>query len=400
MKILHTADWHLRDRDIEECSACLSFLVETAEAEAVNLVVIAGDIFHSQDVKDDSASTRLAFKTVSALADIAPVAIVLGTPSHDGKAPEILRFAKGKFDIHVSSIPEQIYLEDGFFFDRPAGDREPDAVLSMIPTITKQYFQTVSGIAGADQEIGAAMSGLFLGFGAQAEYKAAHILVGHWNVNGCRLANGQIRTGMDIEVSVDQMNLSQCDIGLLGHIHASQVLGGKYYYSGPIYSTKIDEVGPMGFWVHLINEWDEQQPSGSRFIETPCRRTVRVVADLTPDLTETEKSDLYYHGHEDNIDGASVRIDLTVWQDETGSYDKKLIEEHYLSLGALSVDVRITPIPRVTVRAAAVLEAGRLRAKVAKRAELNGDILDAETLDMCDSLEDMTGEEILKGVTA
>ena len=104
MKILHISDEHIRDKDIEEIQTCLDFIVATARAEAPDLIVSAGDLFDSQDVKMGSRSALAAIGLISALADIAPVAIVLGTASHDGKAPEILRFARGKFPIIVATM--------------------------------------------------------------------------------------------------------------------------------------------------------------------------------------------------------------------------------------------------------------------------------------------------------
>ena len=377
MKCLHAADIHIREKDIVEIETCLNFLVETAAKENVDLVIIAGDIFDSQEVKMASRSARLAVKTISALADIAPVAIIKCTDSHDGNAPEILSYARGRFSVYVATMPQQILLADGILCATSPG--KVRAVLTLIPQPSKQFFQTRAGIEGADQEIGQAMSALFGGFGAQAAVYPGvpHILAGHWNVNGCRLANGQIRTGMDIEVSVDQMNLGNFDIGCLGHIHVQQVLGGRYFYSGPIYATKIDEDGPKGFYVHdldtLSGVWE------SRFIETPCKKMVRLSHDLTPVLTETEKSDLYYHEHGE-VAGAHVRLDLTIWQDEAGTLDKQEIEKHYLSLGAESADIRIIRVPRVTVRAESVLKAETLPDKIARMAEIRGEIVSAGVL--------------------
>jgi DNA repair exonuclease SbcCD nuclease subunit len=78
MKILHSADWHVRDKDIEEITKCLGFLVETARTEGTDLITIAGDCFDSRDIKLDSQSAKLVIKIISELADICPVAVVLG----------------------------------------------------------------------------------------------------------------------------------------------------------------------------------------------------------------------------------------------------------------------------------------------------------------------------------
>lgn len=396
MKLLQFADLHIREKDIEEISRCLDFIIETARREKPDLIVNAGDTFDSADVKMGSRSALQAIAFHAALADIAPVVVIKGTPSHDGNSPEILRYVCGFNGIIVADRPMQIGLQDESLYtlDAPELSHAPDAIITLIPTPTKQFFQTTAGIEGSDQEIGKAMSALFAGFGATAaEYPGVpHILVTHLNVNGCRLANGQIRTGMDIEVSVDQMNLGNFDLGCLGHIHASQALGEKYFYSGPVYSTKIGEEGPMGFWIHSMRDEEKMLGFTHRFIETPCKRTVR----FKRDLTEDEPEPVYVDG----VAGAHVRYELTTWQDWAGEIDKAGIEKMLLEAGALSVDIRINAIPRETIRAAAVLEAETLRDEFSEMAKLRGEDLDPEILAMAEKLESVPGEEILKEVAA
>ena len=255
MKILHTADFHLRDKDIDEAEKCLNFLIETARSEKVDLIINAGDTFDSQEVKLDSKSARLAVRVVSELADIAPVAIIIGTNSHDGKSPEILRFAKGVFPVHVSAVPEQVYfIKDGNAFRESGEGYRPQAVITLIPAITKQYWQSNSSIETADQEIGQAMSGLFSGFGVQAApYSAPHILIHHGGVAGAKASNGQLMTGRDIEVSLDQLSLSGACLILCGHLHLPQELPGSIFYSGSIYANNIGENHKHGFYIHEIN---------------------------------------------------------------------------------------------------------------------------------------------------
>ena len=399
MKILHFADVHSRDKDIEEVVKCLNFIVETAEKEKVELIVIAGDIFHSQELKLDSLSAKLAIKTVSRLADIAPVAIVLGTASHDGKAPEILSFARGNYDVHVSSMPEQIFLYQGCFYDHMVGNCKPEAVISLCPPPHKQFFQSASGIAQVDQEIGAAMSGLFAGWGAMAaQYDAPHILVGHFSAFGAKLSSGQARTGMDIEISRDQMMLAQPLLIMLGHIHMPQQLGDRCFYSSSIYAENWGETHDHGFYIH--EAVDDPLPGldgyvvSSIFHETPCKKLVRLQADLRDRTT----ADFMDDACDADISHGVVRIDFTAWQDEAAAINKAAIVETLTELGAVSVDIRITPVPRVTVRAASVLSAERLRDKIERRAELVEEELDRAIGDLADQLEDMPINQLLEMV--
>ena len=392
IKLLHAADLHLRDRDLEEAEKCTDFLIETAKEEAVDLVVIAGDIFHSQDIKMDSRAAVLAIKTVSALADIAPVAIILGTSSHDGHAPEILRFARGACPIRVASGPEQIYLQGETFYSRK-GDPElssaPEAIISLIPQPTKQFFQTAAGIEGSDQEIGQAMSGLFAGFGAQAAaYPGVpHILAYHGCVTGGKASNNQLMTGRDIEISRDQLAMSGAGLVLCGHLHLPQDLPGNIFYSGSIYPIDIGENHKHGFWIHKLSA-----ELSSLFVETPCKRIVRFKFDMTAG----EKITIPFEG----IVGAAVRIDVTVFQDETGQVSRETIIENLKRWGAESIDIKVSPVPRETIRASAVLAAQTLKDEFLEMSLLRGEQIDPEILVMAEKLENLPGEELLKEVAA
>lgn len=385
MKILHCADFHLRDADIEEAEKCLARVIDTAGTEEVDLIVIAGDIFDSRDIKLDSKSARLAIQTVSALADIAPVAIVLGTPSHDGAAPEILRYARGLHSIHVAATPEQIYLFEGELTDCLEG-YPPQAVITLIPQPTKQFFQTQSDIKTADQEIGAAMSQVFAGFGAMAsEYECPHILVGHWNVKGSKLSNGQTLTGNDIEMTVEQMLLANPDLICLGHIHAPQVVGGRVFYPGSLYANDWGENHPHGFYVHQTED-----AYGYLFIETPTKKLARFKFDQT----EGEAINL----PSDEVAGSVVRIDVTAWQDEAGTIDKESITENLKRWGALDVDIRIIRKPRETVRSETVLKVETLREKLVAMAELKGETVPESVLQKADDLESRPSDELINAM--
>lgn len=86
MKILHTADWHLGKRlldyhRIEEQRAVLNEIVEVAEREAVDLVLIAGDLF---DTFNPSAEAEdLLYSILKRLSKGGQRAVVAIAGNHD-----------------------------------------------------------------------------------------------------------------------------------------------------------------------------------------------------------------------------------------------------------------------------------------------------------------------------
>ncbi len=385
MKILHSGDWHVRDADIEEIILCLAKITDMAHQQGPDLIVIAGDLFHSQDTKLDSPSAKLVVFTISKLAEVAPVAIVLGTPSHDGKAPEILELVTGKYPVRVASRPMQVVLKD----DRRLFDIEYlnamnsgkiEAIVSLIPQPTKQFLQTT------DEGISEAMSGIFAGFGAKAsEFDVPHILVGHWNVGGAELSTGQFMTGRDIEISRDQMALAKADLICLGHIHKAQE-----FYSGSIYRVNDGELEDKGFWIHhLINDADGFFVE-SEFIQTACKKLIRVNQDLT---NPNEQSRTI------NADGAYVRIDMKVWQDEAAKINKEALEQFYMDAGALGVDIRLIRVPRETLRAESVRQAETLSDKIIEQAKIKGEEVPEGVLLLAEKLESMTAQDLIQEAT-
>ena len=262
LKILHFSDIHARDNDLDEIEKCLDEIFQVASQEHPDLIACAGDVFDSQNVKLDSKSAKLIFKIFSDLADIAPVVVVIGTPSHDGTAAEVLEHIKAKHQVWVSSRPEQIRLVINDFCDgdtvltRTGTGIAPVAIISMVPTPTKQFFNSASDIKGTDNEIAQAMGAMFAGFGAQAaEFPGIpHVLVYHGEVSGAKTSNGQTLMGQDIQVSLEQLNFSNADIHLLGHLHLPQSFYGKTFYSGSIHPVNWGEDHEHGFWIHELNE--------------------------------------------------------------------------------------------------------------------------------------------------
>lgn len=400
LKVLHTSDWHTRDKDYEECRKCLMALTVNARDENPDLIVIAGDIFDSRDVRLDSQSAKLVFEIVSRLADCAPVAVLVGTPSHDGMAAEVLSHIRATFDVIVSSRPEQIYLTATDHWElSPAPGQGIKAVLSMVPTPTKQYFKTDLGIADSNEELAKAMTGIFAGFGAQAAaFPAPHILVGHFSVGGAFLSETQQMIGVDIEMSRAQIELAQADVAALGHIHLPQQIGENIFYSGSVYAKNFGEIHPHGFYYHTISR-NRRELIESRFVATPTRRLLRIEADFTRegnDLIELPMI-MNQHGPEE-LKNAVVRVEFKVWQDEAEKIDRQNLLDFFGPTGAADVDIRIIRVPRETVRSERLLKLRTLRDKILEMAAIKSEAVMESILAKADQLESTPSEQIINAI--
>ena len=107
LKVLHTADWHLRGKNLDEIHKCLLFIVDRALKERPDVIVISGDLTDSRALQLESKSAHVLFEIIPRMLDIAPVAVVTGTPSHDGKTALTLRSCRGAYNILVSDMPGQ-----------------------------------------------------------------------------------------------------------------------------------------------------------------------------------------------------------------------------------------------------------------------------------------------------
>lgn len=401
MKMYHIADIHADDNNLDEVKKCCTAIQVRAEEEEPDLIVIAGDVFNSRYVRLDSEACKYIFWTISYMAEIAPVAIVAGTPSHEGHAPETLYFAGNyNHNVYVATSPDQACLKDGRLSPLFSNaDKDVDAIISFMPTPTKQFFQTELGILESNDQVANALSPIFAGFGAKAsEYDCPHILMGHFSVRGAAISDAQVMIGMDIEIGKDQIGLANPDLVCLGHIHKAQFLAPNIYYSGSVFRTDFGEVEDKGFYRHdlTLNTYGGYTVD-SEFIPTPSRKLITVREDFTEsDIREIDTT--LYSLSPDEIEGSHIRVYLKVYQDEAVHISKEQLEEFYMSAGAESATVNIIHVPRENVRSEQILKLDRLRDKIREMAALKDEEVDESILAKADLLESEPEDSILTQV--
>ena len=394
MKIIHTADWHI-DANIVEAGRCLQFLCDQADQIRPDLVIVAGDMFNSADIRLDSEAARLAMRTLIALKHYAKegVIVLIGTPSHDGLAAKIF---DGIDKIWVCDRPGPIV------FHRPEMKYD-HFIVSVLPQPTKQYLE--SQVKGDIEDINLAMSealtAICAGFGsARSQYpNGPHICVGHFSVRGAKISPTQQMMGYDIELGAAQLQLADPTLWCLGHIHHAQEVAPKVFYSGSLYRVDFGErESRPGFWVHeIISAQDPKNADKwlhdlqSVFMETPAATMNKIRFEISGDDPGENPTIL--------IDDAEIedkmQVEVKCYTDQAELVQIEKIRQDLLARGAKEVEIILQRIPRPNIRSAKILAVDSLREKLIARAELTNETVAPGILEKADMIETMKVEAVL-----
>lgn len=260
MKILHTSDWHIgralygRKR-YEEFECFLDWLIGCIEAEGVEALLVAGDVFDNGT--PSNRALELYYRFLCRCADAGCRHVVVTAGNHDSpsllNAPrEVLRFlnvhvvgcmaeaaedelvvlndADGKPELIVCAVP---YLRDRDIRRAEAGETFEDKGRKLVEGIRDHYRQVGEAAAAKRTELGGnlpivAMGHLFTSGGQTVEGDGVRELyVG---------TLGQVRADV----------FPDCfDYLALGHLHVAQRVSGSdvLRYSGAPLPMSFGEAG-------------------------------------------------------------------------------------------------------------------------------------------------------------
>jgi DNA repair protein SbcD/Mre11 len=258
-KILHTADWHLGHamngwgRDAEH-AIWLERLADVVEAEAVDALVVAGDVFDT--VNPSGESQRLFFEALRRFRERRPALITVITGgNHDPaarlEAPSAILEGLGVHVVasvrrrgdRIDAARHMVPLTDG------AG--EPWGHVLAIPFLRAADLPGLSFTAaeGAGSPVVSATRDFHAEICEGAEALAGGLPVigtGHLHCAGCLESEGaerRILIGGEHAVPFDVFPESLPYVAL-GHLHGAQSLdGGRVRYSGSCFPLSASEAG-------------------------------------------------------------------------------------------------------------------------------------------------------------
>ncbi|MCB0645747.1 MAG: exonuclease SbcCD subunit D C-terminal domain-containing protein [Saprospiraceae bacterium] len=246
MKILHTGDWHLgkqlyREELREEQHQYFEFLLNTIKKEAVDVLLVSGDVFDYANPSNESKKMYLDF--LGALKQQGDIKVVITAGNHDSityleSSKQVLQL----LDIQVVGSPENVSLlpmkEGG----------EVKAVVIPIPFIADRFLRKGMEMASEEDKIEACRQALISVFDSWSKQAAEaypgipRICVGHLFIQGANVSDSERKIQIGNLASLNVSHLDHMfEYMALGHIHKPQKLSEKVRYAGSPVALSFSE---------------------------------------------------------------------------------------------------------------------------------------------------------------
>lgn len=252
MRLLHTGDWHvgrsIRGRSrMDEFAAALGAVVEIAESEGCDAVLIAGDVYDQRAVTPDADA--LIFQT---FIDLFEKGIpVVAIPGNHDSAARLAAFAPLLARVGTRIVPKVLLPDEGALVEIGSRDGAETAVVACVPFVSPRRFSDAAslfedmstGYVDFDENMGILMAS----YESRFRRDAVNVLMGHLFVGGAKPAGSerQVTIGADYAVSPQRLPTTASYVAL-GHIHRPQKVGGaaaETRYCGSLLQLDFGEKG-------------------------------------------------------------------------------------------------------------------------------------------------------------
>ncbi len=353
IKFIHLSDIHIglqthgkinpatgKNTRLEDIVKSLDFVFDYALKESVDLVLIAGDIFHREN-PHPTEEIEFARRVVNLVEESrTKVVMVLGNhdyPSAGGKASAVEIFPA--LDIEGVTIVRKPGLHT---LDTENGQVQ----IACLPwagrsgLVSKDEYKSLS-TQEIQIEIEKRLIAIIRDLSSKTDNSNPAIFLGHLSVRNAKLSGTEIDTITisDPIVPVSELNNGAFNYVALGHIHRFQNLNKDDFppivYSGSI--ERIDfteEKEKKGFVIGEIVESEEGWKCEYEFIETPARKFLTIEidgSDLESDLNLEKRF------KKEDIADAVVRVRFKVLNPGE-KIDEKRIKSLFESAQTLKIE--------------------------------------------------------------
>jgi exonuclease SbcD len=252
VKILHTADWHvgrlLRGRSrADEHEAVLAHIAATARDEAVDLVIVAGDVFDSAAPGPDSE--RIVYRALLELAASgAAVLVVAGNHDSDRRLQAVAPLLElGRVVTRASFLRP----DEGGVVEVASRDGSETALVGALPFLSQRHVVKAADLMDADadqhaQAYAGRMGLLVAKLAARFRDDTVNVIAAHCLVDGGVLGGGERSAHTVFEYAVPGAAFpATAHYVALGHLHRRQSIPGPcpIHYSGSPLQLDFGEGG-------------------------------------------------------------------------------------------------------------------------------------------------------------
>jgi len=306
MKLLHTSDWHvgrgIRGRSrADEHRAVLAEIVEVAHDEAVDMVIVAGDLFDT--ASPTPTAEKIVFQAVRDLAATgAEVVILAGNHDNPNRWQAIRRLVEGG-NVHI--VGTVTPPDRGGVLHFPAIATK----VAVLPFVSRQHIVRAAHLMqrrADDHELAYQdrVAQIVTALTADFDASTVNILTTHLTVaNGAPQRGGGERDAHIFDYLLPPTIFpSSCTYVALGHLHQPHRLAAAcpVWYSGSPLHLDFGEVERSHKSV-LVVEAEPGLPARVEEVALHAGRPLRTVRGTVADL-----------GHQlDDLGNAHVRMVLT-----------------------------------------------------------------------------------------
>lgn len=258
MKILHTSDWHIGKRlmgreRLDEQAAVLDEIIRICDEEAVELVLLAGDVFDTYT--PGAEAEDLFFAKIKQVAGATRAVLIISGNHDDGvrlSAVAPLAEEQGIYIVGNARKPLRILQEQGQR-TRPISSgkgyavfvnaRGEKAFISTLPYPNEARFKEEKSDLPYVEQMKKWMEEGEIG----NEEKLPSIFMAHLFVAGGAVSEGEREIDLGGARAIPVDVLPSSDYVALGHLHKKQHMGKAHcYYSGSPLQYSFDESADKG----------------------------------------------------------------------------------------------------------------------------------------------------------
>lgn len=383
MKLLHAADLHARRESSREFLISCESILNTAREHDVALIALSGDIWHGPTQNSAGSLFPDFIQAIRALGDIAPVAMIYGTPSHDVEGSlELFETQECRHGITILRPGVAYILRAGKIEElRGENDRDAELMLFGIPEPTKKWIVAATpehGALNATTSAQEVFGMLCAATGCMRErYPSLPMIVlAHGQVEGSKTShNITLGIGDGIHITKDNLKALKADYIALGDIHQPQhIEGTRAWYAGSAYPLDFGETHKAGCWLVDIKEPGRPvEVTREEFPHPTCKHLISHAACAMEVPT--------MHGHK-------VWYEVKGTRQELSFLDADEILARLLGHGAVhGSKVSFSVTDTDPVRASKILENHGIAEKLTTWAEAAGEKLTKEILEKARILE-------------